>query len=777
MKKTIRSALFPLVVGLYVAAPMALPLKGQAGRIEGIVVLKRTGDPLHNAVVHLDELGRTTQTDHQGRFEFNNVPAGEYRLHAHADLALADAYQTVTVTSGGAAQVRLELDLATVREKVTVTATGIPQSVFEAFQAVDARSSFDLAAEISPTIGETLANRPGNGVAMRSFGPATGRPIIRGFDGDRVLVLQDGIPTGTLSSQSGDHAELINTAGLDRLEVVRGPATLLYGGSGMGGVVNAITRHHAFHEHPHAGLRGYLSGTGGSASGFANGTGGFEYGLKKWMLWGGGGGQRTGDYLTPIGRVPNSDTRLSTGYGGLGRYGDKHFFSFNATYDNGLYGVPFSNLLHGHDHEEDGEPHGGADRAAARPRAFDQDHDHEHEHELARTELDTSRQAYQFSWGVKNPLEALENFVLRLNYSRWRHDEIEVADDGHRQTGTRFDNRQFVWRGVFEQARRGGLTGRFGFWGMARDYKATGEEALAPPVDQQSWAAFALEELNFERVKFQFGARLEHNRYTPGPAGEPFAKRSFTGMSASAGALIGLWQGGAFLANYSRSYRPPALEELYNRGPHVGNLAYEIGNPNLKAETGNGIDLSLRQRSARAQGEFHVFYYDFNNFVFPFATGETKDGFRVVRFAEADSRFYGTELNLGVGLHRYLWLHLGSDYVNAREKQEKIPLPRIPPLRGRAGLEWNWQGVRLEPEMIVAARQDRLFPGETETPGYAVFRLTASYTIARGHFVHQFAVNAFNLGDRLYRNHCSFIKDLAPEIGRGVRFTYRVRFF
>lgn len=750
-------------------------LWGQAGRVEGEVVLKRTGDPLHNAVVHLDELGRTTQTNHEGRFVFDNVAPGAYRLRVHADIALTEAVETVTVAAGATATLKLELDLATVRERVTVTATGVPQSVFESFQSVDARNSFDLAAQISPTIGETLANRPGNGIAMRSFGPGTGRPIIRGFDGDRVLILQDGIPTGTLSSQSGDHAELINTAGLDRLEVVKGPATLLYGGSGLGGVVNAITRHHAFHEHPHRGLRGHVSGTGGSANAFANGSGGFEYGFEHWMVWGGGGRQRSGDYWTPIGRIPNSDTSLSTGYAGLGRYGNKHFFSLNAIYDSGVYGVPFMNLLHGHEHEPEHEHEAHAYwRKVGAPAQAEGDG---HEHELARTALDTNRQAYQLSWGVRNPLRVVENFTVRLNYSRWRHDEIELFDDGHRLTGTRFDNRQFVWRGMFEQARRGSLTGRFGFWGMVRDYEATGEEALAPPVDQQAFAVFALEEVNLERLKFQFGGRLEHTRYRPGAAEEPFPNRSFTGMSATGGIHLGLWQGGAFLTNYNHSHRAPALEELYNRGPHAGNLAYEIGNPRLKAETGNGIDISLRQLGRRAHGEFNVFYYDFNNFVFPFATGERKEGFQVVRFAEADSRFYGTELNLGLGLHRYLWLHLGADYVNAQDKREKIPLPRIPPLRSRLGLEWNWQAWRIEPEVIVAARQGRTFTGETETPGYAVFHLTASYTITRGHFLHQFAVNTFNLGDRLYRNHSSFIKDLAPEIGRGVRFTYRVRFY
>jgi iron complex outermembrane receptor protein len=733
-----------------------------SGRIEGVVVLARTGDPLHAATVHLDELGRTAQTNHEGRFRFDNVPPGSYHLHAHADIALTEAAQTVTVVSGQTTTVKFELNLSTVREKITVTATGVPQTAFESFQSVDARNSFDLASEIAPTIGETLANRPGNGVAKRSFGPGTERPIIRGFDGDRVLILQDGIRTGTLSSQSGDHAELVNTGGLDRLEVVKGPATLLYGGSAMGGVVNAITRHHAFHEHPHQGLRGYISGTGGSANSFANGSAGFEYGFKHWMIWGGGSGQRSGDYHTPIGRIPNSDTRLSNGYGGFGWYGKKHFLSATATYDKGLYGVPFANLLHGHDEEEEDNHEEESD---------------DHEHELVRTELDTNRQAYQFNWGVKAPARSLDNFVLRLNYTRWRHDEIEVADDGHQQTGTRFDNRQFIYRGVFEQAPRGILTGRFGFWGMVRDYKATGEEALSPPVDQHAVAAFALEELNLERFKFQFGARLEHNRYRPDAAPEVFPKRSFTGASASAGVNVSTWQGGAFVANYSRSYRAPALEELYNEGPHVGNLAFEVGDPDLKAETGNGIDLSLRHRHRRAHGEFNFFYYDFQNFIFPFATGETRHGFQEIQFAEADSRFVGSEANLGLGLHRYLWLNLGMDYVNAQEKAHKTPLPRIPPLRSRAGLEWNWQGFSIEPEMILAHRQDRTFTGETETAGYAVFNLRASYTIPRGHFMHQFAVNTFNIGDRLYRNHSSFIKDLAPEIGRGVRFTYRVRFF
>ncbi|MCW5981676.1 MAG: TonB-dependent receptor [Bryobacteraceae bacterium] len=773
-----RKSIFIRLAAVIVSMSAGIVLSQSPGRIEGQVVLARTGDPVHAASVHLVELNRTASTNHEGRFTFENVPPGAYNLDAHADVALTEISQAVTVKPGETTTAKLELNLATLRQQVTVTASGKTESTFDAFQSVDSRDSFDLAQQIAPSLGETLANQPGNGIAKRSFGPGTERPIIRGFDGDRVLILQDGIRTGTLSSQSGDHGESINTGTLDRLEVVKGPGTLLYGGNALGGTVNAITRHHAFHEHPHGGLRGFVSGSGGSANGFGSGSAGFELGHKEWLIWGGGSGQSSGDYSTPIGKIPNSDTRLWSGDAGFGRYGDKQFFSASAEYNKGRYGVPFAHTFEAHGgHGDDVGDHDDEDHG-------EEDHDAEEEHgpEADRIELATNREAYQFNWGVRNLSRALDQFVLRANFTRWRHNEIEVLEDGQQHVGTRFNNKQFIYRGQFEQARRSHWSGRFGFWGMARAYNATGDEALAPAVDQQGLAGFALEELDFERVKFQFGGRVEYARYAPGNLlrdGESlqFRNRSFTGASGAAGINVGLWQGGAFVANYARSYRPPALEELYNDGPHVGNLAWEIGNQNLGAETGNGIDLSLRHQTERVQAEANFFYYDFGGFVFPFSTGEVESGLQVHEFAQADSRFVGSEATASVRLVHGVWLNAGADYVNAEEKGSGTPLPRIPPLRGRTGLEFNYRGFIVRPELVLVNRQDRTFTGETPTAGYGLFNIRATYSIARGHLVHQFAVNTFNLSDQLYRNHSSFIKELAPEIGRGVRFTYRVRFF
>ena len=725
------------------------------GSIEGTVTLAATGDALHGAQVLIVELGQTAPSGPDGKYVFANVPPGAYRLVTHLDSTFTDETKTVTVSAGGTAIVDFALSLAPEKFEVTVTASGREETTFESFQSVESLNSFDLAGSTSASMGELLDQRPGTGIAKRSFGPGSSRPIIRGFDGDRVLVMQDGMRTGTLSSQSGDHGEAVNPALLDRLEVVKGPATLLYGSSAMGGVVNAVSRHHAFHEHPHEGLRGFASGSGGGANSLGGGNAGFEYGFGKWTIWAGGGGIRTGDYSTPEGKVFNSRTRTANGYAGLGWYGEKTFASFSFEQDDGRYGIPFAASFEA---EEGGEGETPAEQAG--------------EFEEERIEIDMKRQAAQFTWGVRGLGSALDNFRLQFNYTQYEHQEVEIAE-GQSMIGTAFDNDQFVYRGVFEQTKRGPLSGQFGFWGMARDYDVTGEEALSPPVDQDVIAVFGLEELAFERVKFQIGGRLERTSYDP----LGLSPRDFTGASAAAGVHFNLWNGGAFVTNYSHTYRAPALEELYNNGPHIGNLAFEVGNADLQPETGNGVDVSLRHESARARGEFNVFYYRFHDFVFPFLTGEIEDGLRVVNFIQTGSRFAGGEASIGVALHPSLWLNLGMDFVDAQETDRGTPLPRIPPIRGKAGLEFTRGGLSIKPEVVIAGDQHQTFTDEARTPGYTVMNLKASYTIPQQHLVHQFAAEVFNIGDRLYRNHSSFIKDLAPEIGRGVKFTYMVRFF
>ncbi|MBI1787893.1 MAG: TonB-dependent receptor [Acidobacteria bacterium] len=711
----------------------ALPgLAQNTGTLRGQVTLEATGSPLHHATITVGRLARRVETKDDGTYEITGLPPGAYTVTAHMH-ALSDASQTAQIAAGGTATADFTLRLAAVKEAITVTASGSEQTTFDSFQTVTSLESLDLTSKSETSLGEVLNNQPG--IAKRSFGPGSSRPVIRGFDGDRVLVMQDGVPTGALSSQSGDHGESIDPSSLDRLEVVKGPATLLYGSNALGGVVNAVTGHHQIHEHPHPGLRGYLTALGGSANGHGGGSAGFEYGVGNWLLWGGGGGQRTGDYQTPIGTIDNSGTRIANTSVGFGRYDERRFADFGYGYEEGRYGVPFAGQIEG-----SGE----------------------------RISLATRRHNLRVNGGLSKLGKPVDSFRLSLNYSDWRHREIEGEE-----TGTVFDNKQISYRGVFQQAPLGRLSGSFGLSGLHRDYKATGVETLAPPVNQNGMAGFALEELTLERFRLQFGGRVENNRYDPAVG----RGRSFTGFSGAAGIHIPLWKGGALVANYTHSYRAPALEELYNHGPHAGNLTFEIGDPGLQRERSNGLDLALRHQSKRLRGEVNYFLYRIGDFVYLAPTGRFAQGLIEARYAQADSRFTGTEMGLDIGLHQNLWLNLGLDYVNAQLRAGGIPLPRIPPLRGRAGLEFRRAGFSLKPELVIANAQTRLFSTETRTASYLLANLGASYTLAQKHFLHVFSANLFNAGDRLYRNHLSFIKNLAPEIGRGVRFTYTVRFF
>jgi iron complex outermembrane recepter protein len=722
IRKCLFALSFCLLLSLYVSG-----LAQSNGTLRGTVTIGGAEKPAHNVRVTITQLRRSVETDEKGAYEFQNVLPGRYDVTAHLDMA-PDVVKAVQVTAGNPTTVDFQIELSAVREQVTVTATGSEETTFNSIQSVTVIGSQELAKKNPVSLGEALDFELG--VAKRSFGPGTARPVVRGFDGDRVLVLQDGQRVGALGFQSGDHSEPIDLLGLDRVEVVKGPATLLYGSSAIGGVVNAISAHESSHE----GLRGYITGIGATNNYQGGGSAGIEYGKGNWLVWGNGGGQRAGDYNTPLGRVTNSFTRDGNGSGGFGYFG-KGWFSADVSYDNRKYGIPF-------------------DPTEAEPEV------------VFLTPRRTSVQA-------KGGYRDLDSFVsggqFSFQYNDYKHDEV-ASDTG--AINTAFRNKTYLYRGLFDEQRSGRLSGSFGVWGMHRDYESIGEEALAPPTTQNAFALFTLQTINFEHAALQFGGRFEHNGYNP----TGLQQRSFNGFSGAAGFRVPFGGGTAFVANYTHSYRAPALEELYNNGPHPGNATFEIGNPALGRESSDGIDLGLRHSSGRVRAEANFFYYNINSFIFLAPTGDFDDGLPVANYTAGDSRFVGTEGRLDVGLTRSVWLLSSIDYVNA-ELKTGTPLPRIPPLRGRVGFEAFYKGFRFNPEVIVAQEQNRLFTLETRTPGYKTVNLTASYTIARQHAAQTISFNAFNLNNELYFNHLSFIKGFAPEIGRGARLVYTIRFF
>ena len=749
-------------------AIFSVQLAGQStGSIAGTVINEQ-GEPVPHIVVLVVQTGNTTVTGMDGRFLFTEVEPGIYDLFAEA-ATYTSQIKSVTVSAGDSAEVEMMLNLSPIRETVTVTARGRHETTFQAVQSINTIDAFDISEKMATSIGEVLDGEPG--VAKRSFGTGNSRPVIRGFDGDRVLVLQDGMSTGSLASQSGDHGEPIDPGNLESLEVVKGPATLLYGSNAIGGVVNAISPLHDIENHRHQDTRGQISSGLGSNNGLAGINASMEFGAGNWIFWGGGGNQRNGDYRSAAGVVENSKSRVTNGKLGMGWFGKSFYVSGSYGILDGRYGIPYATGFHGDEEEEDA---------------------HQDEAEIENVDISWRSHNLRMDSSFKPQDAFVKNVRVTLGYTDWKHRELEIFPSGMEVTGTTFKNQQFTWRGDVDHA-SGRLNGTIGTWGTTRDYKATGEEALSPPVSQESLAFFALEEMVYERIKFQFGGRMEHTRFSPQEpverpvqAGEPggesydlvsLPERSFTSYSGSAGLRAGLWEDGAFVANVTSSLRAPSLDELYNYGPHVGNLAFEIGNPDLQGERSNGFELSLRHAGDRVRAESNYFYYHINDFIYGAPTGAIRDGLFVFNYSQGDSRFTGTEFGLDFGLNDHIWLNTGLDLVDAQLTESGTPLPRIPPLRGRFGVDFLWEGVSFHPEVVMAARQDQTFTTETETAGYTVVNLKTSYTKPGLHSVHHFSFEVFNVGDTLYRNHVSFIKELAPEIGRGVRISWAVKFF
>jgi len=702
------------------------------GSLRGTVVLEPSGVPARNAVLTIAELKKSVLTDERGAFQFHDIPFGRYQLIAHLD-RVPDVVKTVELMQP-LQTTDFQLTLAPVSEQVTVTATGSAEGVGSSYQSVSSVGALELSQRNPTSIGEALEYQPG--VAKRSFGPASGRPVIRGFDGDRVLVLQNGLRLGGIASQSGDEVEPMDVLSLDRVEIVKGPATLLYGSNAIGGVVNGISTNDVYQN----GLSGYLTALGGTNNWQAGGSGGVKYGVGNFLIFGNGGAQRANDYRTPLGTVLNSYSRSGNASGGVGWFPRKGWVSVGYTYDHRRYGIPV----------EPGEI------------------DFEY--------LKMRRHSYEVKGGLRDLAGFIEGGDFAVSYNDYVNREFEFeSDENVTELDSLATNKNWNYRANFNHQRRGRFSGTFGISGFTRDYESIGKEAPAPHTKQSSFAVYGLERIDFEKIGFQFGGRVEQNGYKP--EGN-FRKRNFVGFSGSAGVRIPLWTGGSFVTNYQHSFRAPALEELYNSGPHPGILVFDIGNPNLNAEQGDGIDFSMRHNSQRLRLESSVYYYMIRNFVFTAFTGlsDPASHLPIVDYAQGRSRYVGTEASVEVRVVPAFWLSGKVDYVRADLTQLNKPLPRIPPFRASLGGDWRHKAFSVRPELILASRQDRVFDNESPTDGYAVVNLNASYTVVKSRAAHILTLSGNNLTDKLYRNHLSFIKEIAPEIGRNLRLSYMLRF-
>jgi iron complex outermembrane receptor protein len=717
-------------VALALLVSVAASGLARAGSVE-VKVANPEGAAVSGASVTLLPSNRQATTGEDGTARIDNVAPGVYDVtvrHSGYGLFRAD----LTVSEGTPVSVPVTLSSPVhFSESVTVSTTA--RDTFESYQPATVLGGEDLQQRLGNTLGATLASEPG--VNVRSFGSGNARPVVRGLDNDRVLILENGARTGDLSSQSADHGVTLDPATASQIEVVRGPATLLYGSSAIGGVVNVVSDEIA--TRPLRGVHGALTLQGATADGNAGAAASVSGGNGRVAYRVNGSAQRTGDYDTPEGKVPNTQSNSKSGGGSLAFTGDGGYLGGSYQYVDSRYGVPFV---------EEGE-----------------------------TTLHPRRHRFDVR-GEKRGMGGFLSGVKFLGgYRNYTHDEIE----GSGEIATTFRNKVTEGNLLLNHRPFGPLTGTFGLRGEHRDYSSLGEEALAPPTRQDSFAGFLYEELTWRHLQLQFGARVDHTSLDPDGAAverDDVFKRDFTNVSGSVGVLGYLRDDLTLALNLSRAARNPSLEELYNLGAHVGNFAFEIGDPTLPTEVAVGADLSLRYRRARFAGEGTVFVNSIDRFIFPFQTGELEEDLPVVSFRSADSRFTGFEGHLDAGLTDSLWLVLGGDVVRGQLRADKSPLPRIPPYRLWAGLRFEHKQFHLEGEVRNAGKQDRVYGAETPTDGYTLVNFHGSYQITSGHAVHTLTVRADNVADELYRNHLSYIKDLTPEVGRSLKLVYGVRF-
>jgi iron complex outermembrane receptor protein len=741
-----------LVALTVVALNLALAAQSKVS-VSGRLINSLTGEPLAGAAVQIDELRRQTMSAPDGAFVFGDVPPGVYHLSVRWS-GYSSRRVEVTVAAAAVAMGDLKIDPELHFDEVVSVSSDGQRSQFESFQPTSVLAGQELDKQLEMSLGETLDSQPG--VAARSLGPAPSRPVIRGLSGDRVLILQDGQRMGDLSSSSGDHGVTVNPAGAERIEVVRGPATLLYGANAIGGLVNIITEE--IPTRPFKGADGNFTFDLGSAATDTGGAGAVHVGNGRFALHAGGGGRRSTDVGTPEGDIANSQSRSGFGSVGLSWTGSKGYLGGSYAYDDTRYGIPLV---------QDGQ-----------------------------VQLTPRKHAVSVRGGARELQGAIESYRATLALRRYRHDELEAGE-----VATAFSNDTTELELMASHRPVARLTGSAGAWFLDRAFDAVGDEALAPAVDQGGFAIFAYEELTWPHVTVQFGGRLDRTNYNP--SGEE--ARDFTSGSGSAGVLLRPAAADDRLtiaASVARAARNPALEELFYFGAHPGNVAFEVGNPGLAPEHAFGFDVSLRWRSPRASGEITYFRNDISDYVFTapltpeefearlvefeerfpgrdvsgIAGGASEHGFPIVEYVGADSVLQGIEAHSDLALTKYVFLELGIDYVRGALSGSGDPLPRIPPLRFRAGARYQRDAFQAGGEIGVAADQDRTFATETPTEGYQLLRLFAAYSFGQGRVAHTITGRVDNATNELYRNHLSLIKDQAPEMGRNFKLLYSVRF-
>ena len=751
------------LVTVFVAlAALAAVAAADAATLTGLV-LATGGEPVAGAEVSLVELRRRTTTDGEGRFRFEGLPAGELLVEVTSP-RFGGTVQRVLLEQGSSLEVTLELDQLVHSDQITVTATGVARSLSEVVTPVDVLGGSELSLRREPTLGQTLDKQPG--VAATGYGQGSSRPVIRGLGSDRVRILENSLDTGDVSSIGPDHAVSSDPLAAERIEVVRGPGTLLYGANALGGVVNiqdgrVPDRRTA--EPVTGAVELELASNAGAVAGTAKLDGSAADLAWHLDLY----ARDQGDYSSPAprpvededgeegtesGTVENSFTEAQGATVGASYVADRGFIGVALSGFDGRYGIP------GHAHHHEG---------AAPPAAgLGEDEEVEVHTELEQRRVDVHGR-------IDRPFAGFEALRLAAGWRGYDHQEYEGE-----AVGTRFENDWSEVRldGLHDQIL--GLSGSIGLHWIDRDFAAFGEEAFVEPTATTRLAAYLFEQSVPDPLGVELGVRAESQDTRSSDPALP--ERTFDTLSAAAGLVVRLADGWSAGANLSRSERAPTAEELYSDGPHAATFSYEIGDPALSSEIGQGVDVTLRADRDRYDGSLSAFASRYADFIYLRDTGLVVDDLAVMQYTQADAEFYGFELHGHLELvhiaRSHVHVGLTYDQVRASLRETGEPLPRIPPRSALLALIFlteRWD-ARLEGHWV--DEQLRVADNEEPTPSSTMLDASVGYKIFAGAVMHELLLRGTNLTDEAAYNHVSFLKAQAPVPGRNIALTYRFIF-
>jgi iron complex outermembrane receptor protein len=655
----------------------------------------------------------------------------------------------------------------------------------------------ELVEDVRPQIGETLVRQPG--VSATSFAPGASRPVLRGFQGERVRVLTDGLGSLDVSNTSTDHGVTIDPLTAERIEVLHGPAVLLFGSQAIGGAVNVIDRRiprgvpeHGFHVD--------ATGTFGSAADERSGGAAFDLALAPGIVLHADGSYRKTDDLgvggyvlapelraqqlalaqeetgeghvdeaaeaaalaNARGRLPNSATETYTLGTGIALINDGGNLGFSVGYYDSDYGVP-ERPGAGHPHEDgeeaaEEEGHGDVTIGMKQLRAD------------VRGEL-------VLGGGIFDRLR------IRGGFADYEHTEFEGPE-----VGTVFDSQAFEGRLELVQADRKGWRGVTGLQGFTRDFSAVGEEAFVPPNSSDQYALFTLQEFELGKLGLELSGRYERTKVASNGVrlgldeDAPVAaiSRSFDAFSGAVGLSYAVAPEVKIGISASRAVRAPSAEELFSNGPHVATQAYELGNPDFATEKSWGAELYARGRAGPVRFQLNLYANWFDDYIYQADTGLKQDALPVFRYLQADARYYGVEGEVTATLLKRdgfeLEANLVADYVHARLAGDGGPIPRIPPLRLLGGLSARAGDFGGGIEVEHVARQDRAAALETPTDRFTLVNASLSWRPFGRERETVLILSANNIFDVDARRHASFTKDFVPLAGRDIRLAARFSF-